>query len=251
MKYIKFFENYKEVDNFKLLSEIILKTFLKEYRMSFKRFQKTLNYSEFKGVSLYGDMLDIDILKNDRNTNLYSFLRSKFFRDLEIKLILPQDNSEGSYNTNRNILNISTYYMDEVIKDEDIFSNEFLIKLYNKFSHIIIHELTHIYDFYMLDGNLFTSKDLKRHKKRITNLNNIDNILTADNDYYNSSFEIKSHLNEIIFELGDISVYKTFQDLLDKINSIERLNSFYNNLETKNKQKINKILFKLWSSQKE
>lgn len=253
MKHVLLFENYKKVDSFAILAKRIIEDWYKNHKMSLKRFMKDLNTSHIRSTQIYFEYIDIDDLKRrEQSKDFYLFLRSKLLKDLEIRFSILDGNSLGRYITSTNKLYIDISSIVELFEKCDIDTPEFLNLLYDEYSSIIIHEFTHIYDTYMLDGNLYTSKDLKRHKKRMDNSNdNIDNFFTAEVEYYNLSFEIKSHLNQIVYELGDISVYKTFQDLLDKINSIERLNSFYNNLETKNKQKINKILFKLWTSQKE
>jgi hypothetical protein len=251
MKNILLFENYKEVDNFKILSEAILKNLVEEYSVYFKEFQNSLDFYDLREFVVFvedNDSLNIDYIKRN-GVEIRRFLNSKLFRDLEIRFVLLNDEYEGQYIMTRNILYVDISDMEDLVKDVDIPSELFLNRLYDKYVSVLIHELTHVYDYYKTNGYIIKSKDKKINKK-INDEDVEDYGIGHLPLYYNLSYEIKSHLNQIIHALGDISKYNTFQELLNYINNLESLKDFYDNLETKNKQKVIKILYKVWSSER-
>ncbi len=249
MKYIKIFETYRNIDSLKKVAELIVSEYC-DYL--FNKIHKIVDNPTFLKYTTYEfHVSDISAYKEMKNIHdLYEFVRNNPFKDMEINFKMMGDDSEGVYNIRTNILSLNTiydeYYNDilEMAIDKELKKIELYNYLKNYFVDIIVHELTHCYDYFISKGKFF-GKD-KKDKIKLAKIGELTDEYI--NIYYNLKFEVRAHLNQTVSKINK-DLYLNFKDYLEAFKNIG--NYWLKHLNESNKNKVYKILYFMWKNEDE
>ncbi len=249
MKHIQLFENYKETRILQIVSKEIIMIFLENIQNINYSDDMTINSSVSIKQNKYR-MLDLIDDNIDENNKMWDFFSYTGFTNLVVLFTNNRDVSDDAfYEYAKNT--ITVYLEDDysflINKKAEYIKKYFIDKLLSN----VVHELTHVYDYFVSKKLSFKhSKDIKI-KKRIKKLSEMDYNDEVKKEffenYYNLSYEVKSHLNELILDISNnIENLKTFENIIDFCKTKSLKKSFYNGLNILNKKYVTKILYKLF-----
>lgn len=248
MKYIQLFENYKETKIFETVSKEIIMVFLENI--------KNINIFEKKSIFIPIFIKDyqqrfLDLIDNniDENNKIWKYFRSTGFTRLSLCFTNNREDSNSAFYEHAK--NSITIYLED---DYNFLLNKnkkFIVKYFtDKLLSNIVHELTHSYDYYISKNLSFkNSKDvkIKNNIKKLSEIDYDDVKKEFFKYYHNLSYEVKSHLNELILDISNnIKKLKSFEDVITfcKVKSLKK--HFFNDLNELNKKYVIKILYKLF-----